>query len=170
MQLSKVRAVFGLSGQGVGTRPGVSWHPVLGTVAVARRFADADMLYTVEMSDITAVQAPELNPGSGAIAANGATVSRTAAKDFEASVLPSAVSLHAILFERLDDDPEVMEIFRTTTGTVIWKLQPGEVLLAISANGKLGPGVEPGWVLQFGTESAPTTPAHIRVTVLASTS
>lgn len=170
MLLSKVRAVFGLYGKGTGTRPGVDWTPLLGTQAVSRSFPTADILYTVHMAGITNSVAPELYLNSGAIVANGATVSRTAAKDFETSTLPALVRIYAILFERLDADAEVMNVFRLSDGAKIWELGADDVQLIIGGGLTVGPGIGASTVLGFETDSAPTAPASIRVTVLGKSS
>lgn len=169
MEISKVRGIVGLSGHGKGTRHGVSWHPVLGVPAVARNYPAADILYTVELYGWSDENVPLLNLGTGAIVANGAVVSRTAATDFEGSSLLPLVQLYGIVLERPVLSTGAIVVRRQSDSLPLWCVGPyNEVVAAFGAGPTLGMEIGASTTLGFVSNFSSFVPPYIRVTVLGS--
>lgn len=173
MLLSKVRAVFGLSGKAVGTRPGIEWHPMLGTAAVARAFADADILYQLEIGDLqTASFGVVLTLSSGSAIASGGSVT-SSLKDFEGTTLPTLSKLNGLLIERLDSATDNLLVKNNSGGATLLTLGAGEIVLLAGDGPTLGPSIGAGMELFFTVPgSFPASlaaPLSCRVTVLGQT-
>lgn len=164
MLLSKVRAVFGLYGQAEGIRPGTEWSPKVGALTKSLKFPDADILYSVDFGSITASNNPSIALWTGVAAANGGTVSRTSARDFEWTALPGQLRIFGLMFERLDAVEEVVMVRDFSDSSDIYTLNPGETLFMCSTGGVLGADI--GGKQIYFAMLADGTPASVRMTLL----